>query len=274
MLLRELRYLFCKDAPKCYTKENTSKKGGLNMERDGKHIAGKLYLPESVDNPPLVILSHGFGANYKSLEGYAHYFVDNGFAAYVFDFIGGGLESQSDGKMTDMSVLTEAADLGVVLDYFQDFSDINNQQIFLFGASQGGFVSTYVAGTRPDDIAGLIVLYPAYVLQDDSKKRNPNPELGSETSHIGGIEVGKIYDRDAQSFDIYDLMPYYHGKTLIIHGTSDPIVPISYSERAVATFPEARLVVINGAGHGFTGKANEIAKTESVDFIKNIIAEK
>lgn len=244
------------------------------MERDGKHLYGKLYLPETVDNPPLVFLSHGFGANYKSVEGYAHYFVDNGVAAYVFDFNGGGLGSRSDGKKTEMSVLTEAADLEVVLDYFQDFSGINNQQIFLFGASQGGFVSTYVAGTRPDDIAGLIVLYPAYVLQDDSKKRNPNPELGPETSRIMGIEVGKIYDIDAQSFDIYDIMPQYHGKTLIIHGTSDNIVPISYSERAVTTFPNARLVVIDGAGHGFTGKANEIAKIESIDFITNIISEK
>ena len=42
--------------------------------------------------------------------------------AYVFDFNGGGLGSRSDGKMTEMSVLTEAADLEVVLDYFQDFS--------------------------------------------------------------------------------------------------------------------------------------------------------
>lgn len=61
---------------------------------------------------------------------------------------------------------------------------------------------------------------------------------------------------------------------MIIHGTSDNIVPISYSERAVTTFPNARLVVIDGAGHGFTGKANEIAKIESIDFITNIISEK
>ena len=245
----------------------------LSLDRDGMKIYGKLYFPAGLQDPPLVILSHGFGGSYRNTEEYAEYFAANGIAAYAFDFIGGGSGSKSDGNTTEMSVLTEAADLDCVLNYFKNHSGINPKHIFLFGESQGGFVSTYVAGTRPEDVAGLVVLYPAYVLQDNSRESNPDPRNGPETSNLMGVRIGRIYDVDAQSFDIYELMENYGGKVLIIHGTSDSIAPISYSERAVGTFSNAQLVKIDGAGHGFYGNTVDQASQLAESFILNIVEE-
>ncbi|MGN0256458.1 MAG: cyclophilin-like fold protein [Chordicoccus sp.] len=243
----------------------------LNIPKDGNTIYGELYLPDESSDLPLVILSHGFGDTHRDMEDYAEAFAENGIAAFVFDFEGGGMGSRSDGSMTEMSVLTEAADLDAVIDYFQDYDGIDTSHIFLLGASQGGFVSTYVAGERPQDIAGLVVLYPAYVLQDDSRERNPDPENGPDTSSIMGMTVGKIYDIDAQSFDIYDSMAAYSGKVLIIHGTADSIAPISYSERAVDTFPNAELFTIEGVGHGFYGDAEQTAAEQAFMFMEEIL---
>lgn len=243
----------------------------MNIKRDETNLYGQLYRPEGITDPSLVILSHGFGGSHRDLEDYAETFAENGIAAFTFDFAGGGMGSRSDGSMTDMSVLTEAADLEAVLDYFQSYSGIDREHIFLLGASQGGFVSTYVAGERPDDVAGLVLLYPAFVLQDDSRERNPDPESGPDTSNLMGMTIGRIYDIDAQSFDIYDSMADYPGKTLIIHGTADSIVPISYSQRAAETFPDAQLITLEGAGHGFYGSAEQTSAENALAFIREII---
>ena len=245
----------------------------IDVPRGDYTIYGKLFLPAGETELPLVILSHGFGGSHLYTEEYAEYFAENGIASFAFDFVGGGSASRSGGSTTEMSVLTEAADLGAVVDFFMDYSEIDRQRIFLFGESQGGFVSTYVAGTRPEAIAGLIALYPAFVLQDDSRQRNPDPETGPETSNMMGVTIGMIYDVDAQSFDIYDIMAGYTGKTLLIHGTADQIVPLSYSEKAESRFQDAKLITIDGAGHGFYGEDMEEAAQLSFSFIQDILGQ-
>lgn len=241
----------------------------LDFKHDGQTIAGELYLPKELHDLALVILSHGFGANWSKTKPYAQYLANHGLAAYVFDFIGGGLDIQSDGQTTDMSVLTEAADLDMVLQGFE--TDSRFESIFLLGESQGGFVSTYVASNRPKEIAGLILLYPAFVLQDDAKKRNPNLEDLPEVQDVMGVPIGKRYTLDAISFDIYEKMKQYPGPVLIIHGTADPIVPLSYAARAAQVFPRAHLETIAQAGHGFSGKDLDQAAKWSLGFIDKIL---
>ena len=240
----------------------------LGFIRDGKKIYGRIYLPEGDGPFPAAIMGHGFGANLSMMEGYAKSFAENGIAAYVFDFIGGGHDIKSDGKMTEMSVLTEAADMNTVLDGILALDIIDKNNIFAMGGSQGGFVATYIAGTRPEDIKGLIALYPAYVLQDDARKRTGNGTEFFDTFSVMGNTISRLYDEDALSFDIYDIMKNFKGNALLIHGTADQIVPYSYSERAVDTLPSARLITIEGAGHGFGGKDDEYATRCAIDFVK------
>jgi len=243
----------------------------ITLERDGMKIWGELYLPEADTSLPLVICSHGFGGNHEHVKSYAEAFARNGIAAFAFDFIGGGYGSKSDGTMKEMSVLTEAADLCAVMDRMKELPEINPEQVFLLGASQGGFVASYVAGIRPDEVAGVIALYPAYVLQDNAWKQTPDPEKIPETINLMGITLGGIYNRDAQSFDIYDVIRNYPGKVLILHGTVDSVAPISYSERAVEVFPDAELIRYEGANHGFMGKNLTRSENESVSFVRGIL---
>ena len=243
------------------------------LERDGLRIYGEMYLPESESPLPLVILSHGFGGNHTHMKSYAEAFARQGIAAFAFDFIGGGYGSKSDGTMKEMSVLTEAADLCTVLDYMKALPEIDPAHIFLMGASQGGFVSSYVAGIRPEDIAGLIALYPAYVLQDNAWKQTPDPENIPATISLMGVALGRIYNADAMSFDIYDVIRNYPGKVLILHGTDDSIAPISYSERAAEVFPDAELIRYEHANHGFFGQDGIRSENESVAFVKQILNE-
>ena len=100
------------EATKDCEKENKT------IYRDNLKIAGELYIPTNdYDVFPLIVLSHGFGGNMSSTRNDALTFTKQGFATFIFDFIGGGFSIQSDGQMTEMSVLTEAQDLNTVIDY-------------------------------------------------------------------------------------------------------------------------------------------------------------
>ena len=229
-------------------------------------IYGELNIPDTESPIPLVILSHGFGGNLLGNQDYAVYFFSQGFATYNFDFCGGGFGSKSDGTMLDMSVLTEADDLNAIIDFFKD--DARFSEICLWGASQGGFVSAYVASQRPQDVAKVILEFPAIVLQDDAKARANADGSFPETSRVMGVAISRKYNEDAVSFDFYDLIGAYTGPVLILHGDKDPIVPLRYSQRAAEVFPNAELIVMPGQGHGFMGKARREAMEMEADFFR------
>ena len=240
----------------------------LIFRRDGLNLFGELVLPAGEGPHPTVILCHGYGGNHTHNMGFAQYFAENGYAAYALDFAGGGWGSKSDGSSDKMSVLTEAADLFAAMDGLSAMPEIDGDNLFLFGGSQGGFVCSYAAGKRPDRVRGLIALFPAYVLQDDTKKRAPDPDNIPERMEVMGMPLGAVYHRDALSFDIYDVIRNYPNPVLLFHGTADTLVPISYSERAAKTFPSARLVVVEGAGHGFGPEDSAKVAAESLAFLR------
>ncbi len=231
-------------------------------------LYGLLQMPGEEGPVPLLINCHGFGGSCIGALDYAEYFAAGGYAVFSLDFCGGGLFTRSAGSMTEMSVLTEAKDLNAVIDYFMD--DPRFSGFFLRGESQGGFVASYVAAQRPADIAGIILEYPAYVLQDDARRRQLPDGSFPETSTLLGMRIGRIYSEDVTSFDIYEHMAAYDGPVLILHGDKDRLVPMSYSERAVKAFPDAELIVMPGQGHGFMGKGRENAKEYELAFMNAV----
>ena len=229
------------------------------------NLFGVLSVPDTDGPVPLVILCHGFGSNMQGHQDYTDYFFSRGLAVFSFDFCGGGRNSRSDGTMTEMSLLTEAEDLNAVLDTF--VNDKRFSGIFLWGASQGGFISSYVASQRSGDIKALVLEFPAYVIHDDARKRELGDGTFPERYTVLGNEISHVYGETAVSFDIYDLIGSYTGDVLILHGDQDDIVPLSYSERAVKVFPSAKLVVMPGQKHGFTGESRAEAMKKAAEFI-------
>ena len=136
---------------------------------NGKKIYGEFYMPEEKAFP-LVIISHGLGGTHEGSKDIAERFAKEGIGVFIFDFCGGSYESRSDGKTTEMSVLTEAQDLEAVLDELKKSNRVKKDEIFLMGKSQGAFVSTIVATRRPEEIKALIGLYSGYFLEDMARE--------------------------------------------------------------------------------------------------------
>ena len=223
----------------------------LCFERDGKKIYGHLHLPKGKGPFPMVIICHGFGADLNDHEYYALMFARNGIAAYCFDFIGGGPKVKSDGKMTEMSVLSEVDDLNTVIDGIRNLPETDKENLYLMGGSRG-----------------LIPLYPAYVIRDFVRNLLKNKDEIPDTFRCLGCTVSSLYATDALSVDIYEHMSY-PGKVRIIHGTADSLVPIEYSERAVKIFKDAQLIRVRGADHGFYEKDEVLVSELAVEFVKD-----
>ena len=55
-------------------------------ENDGQKIYGQAFVPKTDGRSPLIITSHGLGANHESGASYAKKYAPKGFAVYTFDF--------------------------------------------------------------------------------------------------------------------------------------------------------------------------------------------
>lgn len=239
------------------------------VERDGYHISGEIYLPDdSKGRYPIVIMAHGFGGSREGTRPYAEMLVKEGIGCYIFDFCGGGLSSKSDGKMTEMSVLTESEDIEAVVDNIRKAPFADRKNIFLMGESQGGVASTIAAAEYSKEIRAMVLLYPAYILFDDAKRKYPSKEMIEDSSTVFGLPVGRKYYEDAFSLDIHDCMEKYNGNVLILHGNVDQVVPLSYSLDARKKFPAAKIIQITDAGHVFYGKEVVKAGREMISFIQ------
>lgn len=241
----------------------------LWLQSGDNKIFGTMYLPgEEKDSYPTVILSHGFNSSSVLNEGYAKSFAEKGYAAYSFDFCGGGMGTKSDGETTEMSVLTEAQNLMDVMDGLKALDYVDASNLFLFGLSQGGYVSAYTAAQRPDEVKGLILFYPAFALQDGCWERHGAIENIPDEEVVMGITIGALYSKDAMSFDIYDMIGGYKGDVLICHGDKDALVDLSYSEKALEKYDSAELKVIKYGEHGFQGKTAKEATGYVLEFLQ------
>lgn len=81
------------------------------------------------------------------------------------------------------------------------------------------------------------------------------------------MTVGRVYAESLLDYDIYKAVSGYERDVLILHGDADPVVPLSYSERAVEVYPSAQLKVLPGAGHGFYGQAAQQALAYILEYL-------
>ena len=241
----------------------------LELHNGDATIYGQLYRPSRPrEGAPFVVVSHGFGGTCDGTAAYARRFAEAGVACYAFDFCGGSAHSRSDGDIRDMSVLTEADDLEAVMDGLVDQGYASAGGICLMGESQGGLVSALVAARRPEDVAGLVLFYPALSIPDDARERfGDATAVPDEVEGIFGITVGGRYYEDILGLDPFVQIGAYAGPVTIYHGDKDDVVPIGYSQRAAKTYDNAVLHEVSGAAHGFSDEQLDRICAEASDFM-------
>ena len=253
---------------------NRIKETAFECNREGLTIRGTEYRPEG-DLLPIAIVSHGFMAFQDTVRQYAIALAEMGYVAYCFDFCGGSVvKGKSDGKTTEMSVLTEVKDLTVVINYAKTRSYTDPERIILMGCSQGGFVSALTAVKFPEEVSKLVLFYPALCIPDDARAGKMmfakfDPANIPDIVNCGPMKLGRCYVEDVIHMDPYEEIRNFAGDVLIVHGTKDNIVAMRYIEKAYQTYTKSQeerrtpghitLKIIENGGHGFSKKHDALA---------------
>lgn len=249
---------------KYYTKE-------IWCDNNGKKIYGVAYIPDTDKKVPLVITCHGLGTNHEAGIGYAKHYAENGIAAYTFDFCGGTKSTdtnKSDGKSTEMSVMTESADLEAVFNSALSWDFVDSKRVFFQGGSQGGLVSAITGIRLQDKIAGLILLYPAFGMYDFIHYAYPSYDAISGTMEIvNDMVIGEAFAKDLWDYDVRQHLAEFKKPVIIIQGTEDDIVRPDTAKQAAGLYPDCELKMIDGAGHGFGGEELDEAASYALEYL-------
>ena len=249
------------------------KKTRFELDSQGCKLRGFILRPPQAGRLPTVIVSHGFASCTRDTKKYAMVFVEEGYAAVCFDFCMSG-SGKSSGSSLGMSVLTEKTDLLNVLDYVRELDFVDSNRITLAGCSQGGFVSALAAVDRESEIAQLILYYPALCIPDDARRGQMinakfDPAHVPEQFRALFVRLGAKYALDAQGLDPYREICGFSKPVLIVHGTEDKLVDISYSRRAAQGYPNCRLVEVKG-DHGFILSGFDESKRTTLEFLQTV----
>ena len=172
---------------------------------------------QATENPPLLILLHGYGSNEQDLFSFAEELPDNllivsaqaphsmGFGAYAWYAINFDNEN---GKFSDLVQANESIDkIAVFIDEVKTKYNTNPNKTFLLGFSQGAILSYALSFKYPNKVQNVIAL-SGYI----------NDELLPK-------EIPKSITTD-----------YY-----ISHGTVDQVLPIDWARKAPLFLDEQNL---------------------------------
>lgn len=240
----------------------------VKIKHHGREIHGVSYMPNSKRKCPVVIFSHGFNGTNVDFAMNSDYLAKNDVGAICFDFCGGSINSKSDLKTDEMSIFTEKEDLSAVVETIKNWGNVDPDNIFLFGGSQGGLVSGLVADEYIEDIKGLLLLFPALGIADDWNKRFPTLDSIPDTHELWGVRLGRIYFESIHDYDVFDHIGQFNKNVLIFHGDQDEIVTLEYGKRAEMLYPHARIEVFPGEGHGFSEAGNKKVAEMTYEFVK------
>ena len=237
------------------------------VSANGRKVYIKGYMPNDEKKHPVIIMSHGYNGCHADFTNECIYYAQNGFVAYALDFCGGSTRSMSTGESTNMTIFTEKEDLLAVFDYVSKLDNVDIDNIYLFGGSQGGLVTSLTAEEVADKVKGIALYFPAFNIPDDWRNNYMTVDEIPEVVDFWGLQLGKNFFESMRDFYVFDNIGEFSKKVLIIQGDQDAIVLTSVAEKAAKHYSNAELVVLSGEGHGFTPEGGKIAMERVLQFM-------
>ncbi|NGZ76947.1 alpha/beta hydrolase family protein [Saccharibacillus alkalitolerans] len=244
----------------------------------GVTLRGSVRLPDAYkagQTYPVAILSHGVLGD-RNQQGMFTQLTDalqkKGFVTVRFDFNGYG---ESGGTLLNNSIKSEKEDLDAIINYVKTLNYVDQSRINLVGYSMGGAATSLAAGERAGEIRSVALWSAAAILVDDAERGSllgAQVDVNNIPNEIpifgGAYTFGKKWFEDAIGLDIYGISKAYEGDVLIVHGTKDVVVPMSYSEKYKEVYGKgAKLVRIKGGEHVYSGEPLDTAVKRTVNFL-------
>ena len=210
------------------------------------HIVGD----ERAGDGPSYVFLHGLGsarAGQKSESLLAHA-TAGGHGFLRFDMRGHG---ESSGRLGSVPVSELVADAVTVLE--------RTGPAVVVGSSLGGLVAAHAAAARPDLVARLALLAPAFGLMPSIREQLDDQGFLKSGDGPSFFVESHVRD-DAEALDERALPSRVTAPTLVVHGTDDDVIPQKVSEWFHRALPHERkqLWIVEGGDHRLSDVADEI----------------
>lgn len=200
----------------------------------GKQITLHEFAPEGASGRyPAVIIVHGSGGGGSYFEYYGHEFTRLGYYVFIVHYFESTSTGYAQPQIIEKYFMTWLRTLADCVTYVSTHKGVDATRIALFGISLGAYLSTMLAA-QDERIAAVVDMFGGF------------PKQFANSVHR---------------------MP----PTLIVHGDSDPVVPIneaSYLESILKRVgARCEKLVLPGQGHGFRGPAQIQAAMAVIAFL-------
>ena len=231
-------------------------------------IYGEKYIPLSPKGIP-VIMCHDLFKDYKSMNKYVEFFVDEGYTVYAFNF--GGMTKNSDNAY--MTINNSLNDIQSVINIVEERKD----RLTLFGVGHGAFLALYYASKNPAVVSRIMGQSPFLSIPDMARKGflpfakfNPNDLENTWKSKLF-TNYSYNYAKEALSLDIDKILKEVLCPVCMVIGGNDEYVDARYGRKALEELSRDSFVYfLKKAKHNFS--LSEINQT--IDYFKEFIKEK
>lgn len=208
------------------------------QSRDGTRLSG-WFIPALGKARGTVIHFHGNAQNMTSHFNYVAWLPAQGFNVFVFDYRGYGTSA---GTPNRRGVYEDSL---AALDYVAARPDIDHDRLLVLGQSLGGANAIVALGSRPMGGVRAVVIDSAfYSYQAIVRDKITMPLLSFFRTPLSHILLDNSLSPDAYIANISPI------PLLIIHGTSDQVVPYSHAKRLFELAQEPKqLWTIEGGDH-------------------------
>jgi dienelactone hydrolase len=126
----------------------------VSFDSDGDPCDAWLYLPDGVENPPIVVLGHGLGATREMrVDAFAQRFAEAGIAALAFTHRHFGTSGGQPRQL--VSIKRQLRDWEAALAFVKSRSDVDVRRIAIWGSSLGGGNAIVIASRHPELAAAV-----------------------------------------------------------------------------------------------------------------------
>lgn len=254
------------------------------IDADGVRLHAKLDRPEGPTQTPLCILLHGLTGHMEErhIVAVQQAMVEVGVAVLRVELYGHG---QSEGHLSGHTLYKWMDEVLTVIDWAKGLDWPT--KLYLSGHSQGGYTTMHVAGLRHDDLAAIMPLSPAIVIEDGARagemigmRFDPDhiPDLiymdgagpAEDGTHLDERRaLSGDYYRIAQTLHVAEAIDHYLGPVLLVHGNQDEAVPVRYSIDSAVRYHNARLVIIEGEDHNYHHHLDRVCAAVQ-DFLREL----
>ena len=204
-------------------------------------------IPADDPERPVVVVTHGLGANKQNFMFVSEQIHQMNFNVVAFDFRGHG---NSGGHTCTLGV-REAEDVKAAFDFAK--RQFPNRPVFAWSTSLGAAATLRAAAEY--QIFDRLVIDATFSsvknLALDTKFCYLGP-FGSTAWNISRVWYFAFVRTDIENYGPESDIVEINVPIFLIHGTADPIIPHTESEKLQAANPNAKLWLVKDAGHSMS----------------------